>query len=79
MYEFYEHVRQFTPKSVLKDLKSSTKLIHLNSSAIILYRVEQPKDRLLELSNLCQYSAVRNEITHQDDLSKFDMMNFETL
>ena len=33
---------------------------------------------MLESSNPCQYSAVRNEITHQDDLSKFDMMNFGT-
>ena len=33
---------------------------------------------MLESSNPCQYSAVRNEITHQVDLSKFDMMNFGT-
>ena len=35
---------------------------------------------MLESSKPCQYSAVRNEITHQDedDLSKFDMMNFGT-
>ena len=31
-----------------------------------------------ESSNPCRYSAVRNEITYQDDLSKFDMMNFGT-